>query len=280
MIVDRRVARRRGGTACFLAAAVAGACAAAQPYVIEVPQPRARVASDIRDIADYERATATVASIFERVLRFRPFPVSLVFYPGARAFETALVASGHDAAMARATAETMSGIGGYRRVLLNAQVLEPQPWAGRVAVLAHEMTHSLQYELGGGTRGASDQWLREGFAEWVAVRVLEELNATTYEEYKRQHASLWRASRRARAPSLDELATFPQWVALSDRRDIAPYSQAFLAVDLLIRQRGAGAVLRYFERFAARQDRLGNFRAAFGEDLAAFEVRLAEHLRK
>jgi hypothetical protein len=67
-------------------------------------------------------------------------------------------------------------------------------------------------------------------------------------------------------PALAEMSTFPQFVALASRNDVAPYAQAFLAVDALIERHGLPAVIRYFELFAASQDRTGNFTAAFGED--------------
>ncbi|MBI2220617.1 MAG: hypothetical protein HYU53_05360 [Acidobacteria bacterium] len=43
-------------------------------------------------------------------------------------------------------------VGGYRRVLLNEAAIARQEWPARVASLAHELGHSLQYELGGGTQ--------------------------------------------------------------------------------------------------------------------------------
>jgi hypothetical protein len=58
---------------------------------------------------------------------------------------------------------------------------------------------------------------------------------------------------------------------MASRDDIAPYAQAFLSVDALIERHGMAAVIRYFALFAASQDRTGNFTAAFGEDLSAFE---------
>jgi hypothetical protein len=68
------------------------------------------------------------------------------------------------------------------------------------------------------------------------------------------------------------MVTFPQWVAHGQGpdRDLV-YDEAFAAVDFLMRRRGPRAVVRYFELFAGSADRLANFRAAFGEDLPAFE---------
>jgi len=35
-------------------------------------------------------------------------------------------------------------------------------WPDRVRFLAHEFTHTIQFDLAGGRHGSSQQWLREG----------------------------------------------------------------------------------------------------------------------
>jgi hypothetical protein len=246
---------------------------------VVLPQATIRPVSRIDAISDYDRAVATIFEIFRRDLGFPAFPVTFQFYPERRAFEAALLAVGYDAALARDTANAMGAIGGYRRVLLNESTLVPLSWPARVGLLAHEMTHSLQYEWGGGVRGRSDQWLREGFAEWVAIRVLERLGAVSLDDVRRQRRDELRRIRRARAPALDELATFPQWVAVSSRSGAAPYAHAFLAVDSLIERHGINAIAQYFRLFVLSQDRATNFRIAFGDDLATFESALGAQLR-
>ncbi len=52
------------------------------------------------------------------------------------------------------------------------------------------------------------------------------------------------------------------------------YALAFLAVDQLLERHGAAAVAGYFKRFAASEDRVTNFREAFGEDVESFEASL------
>jgi hypothetical protein len=164
-------------------------------------------------------------------------------------------------------------------VLLNESKLVTLSWADRVALLAHELTHSLQYELGGGKRGASDQWLREGFADWTAMRVVERLGVLRRGELRRQRIEAFRSGGERIWP-LAEMVTFPQWVALSARSDGESYLQAFFAVDFLVERHGVPAILDYFSRFARSDDRLGNFRATFGEELASFEKALAARLRR
>jgi hypothetical protein len=264
--------------AALLCAACAAGCAAAlEPRTIafsyDAPEPPSRAR-----IGSYEQASAAIAAAFEHDLGFPAFMATLRLFPDARSFEAALLDVGYEPALARDTARVMAGVGGHRGVLLNESMLAPLSWPDRVALLAHELTHSLQYELGGGRRGASDQWLREGFAEWVAMRVLVRLETMKPADYRRVKVEQLRATSAAKAPRLDDMATFPQLVALAARDDIAPYAQAFLAVDLLIERHGRPAVIRYFELFAASDDRRGNFAAAFGEDLGAFEAVLRERL--
>ena len=259
-------------------AALCTSCTPSAPWSVALPDPTVRPASSIDAISSYERAAVTVASIFEQDLEFPSFPVTLHFFPGRGPFEAALLESGYDADLARDTAGSMAAIGGHRQVLLNESTLVALTWPARVGMLAHELTHSLQYEWGGGVRGASDQWLREGFAEWVTARVLERLGAITLEQVRRQKRDDFRRVDRARVPRLEVMATFPEWVAINQELNAAPYAYAFLAADFLVERYGLPAVIRYFELFARSGDRARNFRAAFGENVSSFEDALLEHL--
>jgi hypothetical protein len=267
--------------AALLAVVVStSACAASGPVMVTVPQPGLQPASRLDSIFDYRTAAATVVSILERDLGFDSFPVTFHFYRDRVEFEKALLGGGYDANLARSTAAAMTAIGGHRAVLLNDSRFSSLPWSGRVAMLAHEWGHSLQYELGGGTRGTSDQWLREGFAEWLSVRLLERLDAASMAEVRRTRLRELRATARSNVPSLTQLVTFPQWVEANARGDSATYFLSFLAVDLLLERNGFADVVGYFRRFATSQDRAANFRSAFGEDLKAFETALAARLWK
>jgi hypothetical protein len=250
--------------------AAGSGCAAARPRVVSSSAVKARPVARVDWIGGWDSALATATAAIERELGIPRFEVAVHLYPGRRAFEEALVASGYRAEFARDTAATMTAIGGHRAVLVNEANLDGAPWERRLALLAHEVAHSVQYELGGGRRGTSDQWLREGFAEWVSLRVLERLDAGTVAHGRRRSRRALRG--RESLPPLDAMVTFPQWVALGQGpdRDLV-YDEAFAAVDFLMRRRGPRAVVRYFELFAGSADRLANFRAAFGEDLPAFE---------
>jgi hypothetical protein len=275
---DRRCWRLLAG---LVLAGIASACATtAGPRVVALPDASLRPTFQIDAIADYGVAIATIGAIAERDLGFPPFPLAFHFHADRAALEAALLESGYHPDLARQTARTMDGIGGHRRILLNEGAMARLEWRPRVAMLAHEFAHSVQYELGGGIRGASDQWLREGFAEWFSVKVMERLKAWSLADARRRYQIELRSRRRSGMLRLDDMVTFPQWVALGTQRHRAPYAQAFLAVDFLIERHGVERVIDYFARFARRQDRLGNFLEAFGEDLASFETALLESLAK
>jgi hypothetical protein len=257
--------------------ALSGCAGSPATRLLHTPNPGVRPAAHIDSIHDYDIAVATIAAVMERDFNFRPFPVVFHFAADRRGFRAALVEAGYSDAMASSTAERMDAVGGYRRVLLNEAAIARQPWPIRVASLAHEVAHSLQYELGGGQRGESDQWLREGFAEWMSMQILDRLRGIRYSEARRRYALQVRRSR-ATMPPLSAMATFPQWVEVNGNQEIAPYALAFLSVDFLVERHGLPAVIDYFSRFARTQDRHGNFRAAFGEDLETFEVAVHEHL--
>jgi hypothetical protein len=249
-----------------------------EPQIVSIPQPSVRAALTLDEIGDNRTAVVTIASIFDRQLGIPRFPATLEFYPHTDAFEKALLRVGYDAELARSTAARMTAVGGYRGVMLNdskfGQLSRPQ----RVAMLAHELGHSFQYELGGGKRGASEQWLREGFAEWLSIRVVERLDGISMASIRRDRQRALRAAGRSRTPRLSELVTFPAWVRVSERYKDTLYPLAFVAVDLLLERHGMPAVIDYFTRFASSDDRVANFRAAFGENLESFERALSARL--
>lgn len=257
---------------------VSGCAVSHEPQLVTVPQPGLRPATSLDDVYDYRTAAATVAWIFEHDLGFPPFPATFRFYPHREAFEQALLDVGYDPGLAGSTAKTMTAVGGYRAVLLNGATLGSKPWADRIALLAHEFGHSLQYELGGGRRGTSDQWLREGFADWLSTRVLERLEIVTMAAVRRERLRQLRSAGRSKTPALGDLVTFPQWVRTGERQGAQMYALSFLAVDKLLERHGVAAVVNYFKRFAESQDRAVNFRGAFGEDLESFEASLTATL--
>jgi hypothetical protein len=242
--------------------------------VLSIAGIRADPVRSVEWITDYNRAVISIVAIMERDLHLPPVQGAIHFYADREAFRTALELDGYTPAFAQDAAARLAGIGGFRRVLLNNATISRLDWPQRVSLLAHELTHTVQYELAGGTRGTSDQWLREGFAEWVEVGVIDALAITPRDKAREIAISRLRAAvRRAPLPVLPDLVTFEDWVSLLQRIGEEPlYAEALMAVDLLVERHGVGAVLEYFRRFNGSADRLDNFRTAFGEDLSQFDA--------
>src|SRR5688500_13275795 len=229
---------------------LASGCAATTtgPMVISMADVRASPVRVGEWIGGYDSALASIAAIMERDLSLPEAHATLYFYPDRDAFRSALEAEGYDAEFARDAASTLSGIGGFRRVLLNDATLRWLEWPHRIALLAHELTHTVQYEFSRGQRGTSEQWLREGFAEWVEVHVLDALDFTTWNQARAIAARRVRdAARQRPAPSFSEMVTYPDWVRVIQKTgEESVYAQAFMSVDLLIQRHGLPAVIQYF----------------------------------
>lgn len=225
-------------------------------------------------IDDYPDALAVIVSVFVDDMKFPRVEASLILYPNADTFKSGLVTElGYEQTLAAQTASFAWGVGGHKKVLANESHLSRQGWPERIRFLAHELTHTIQYGLANGRRSTSDQWFREGFADWVSYRVLEALGLDTYARRRQTRIDqAWGARQRQTFPSLTEMVSFRDWTTLRiTLGGEATYAQAFLAVDLLIERRGLPAVIKYFELFGRSNDRLANFEAAFGEGIAEYE---------
>ena len=265
----------------LLAMLAAGCVAAgAWPRTLAIGDIRAPATMRGEWISSDEEAIASIAAIMSRDLGLPPVQASLEFHRDRSAFRAALERNGYEPAFARQTAETLVAVSGFRRVLINDGALQDLPMLFRVALLAHELTHTIQYEWGGGTRGTSDQWLREGFAEWVEVEALVALGFTTRSQARATILRRLREAGVARTlPPLSAMLTFPEWVSVAQTFGEEPvYGYAMLAAELLLERHGLAKTVAYFELFARSSDRLANFRQAFGEDLPAFADAFRLHL--
>jgi len=280
-----------------------GACATAprEPWVLSSDGLRAPVHRDVGRISTYPEALATTLDIMQRDLGLPTVQVRLVFLPDTRRLRDLLVRIGYPPELAREAAREMAAIGGHRIVLINQARLESQGWPARLALLAHELGHVLQYELAGGKRGTSAQWLREGLSDWLGLRVMETLGAERGKAWSQALAKVrspgraqvmtlggpgsppeWveRVPSRVRLPSLSALGSFPDWVRqLRGEAGGALYEYAFVAVSTLVEERGLPAVLHYFTLFAEREDPAANFLEAFGQTEAQFEDHLQRIVR-
>jgi hypothetical protein len=276
-------------------------CASA-PKVINLPVVAEPAGSLAVDVSDDQRVLAAIASALAHDLKLPPIESSVVFYPDRESYQAGVVAeSEKDLALlrvklgdraaeieketllfsARRFAASSVAVGMHQRVLVDQRQLRMFSWWERVQILAHELTHTVEKAWVEGRITAWDRWLSEGFAEWTGYRVVEKLGGATFATNRRSISDEVARTRHQRAdPALTHLVAGEDWLKwLQARGRPATYGQAFLAVDLLIEQKGVPAIVEYFRLFGASNDRERNFMTAFGESAAEFEVKYREHRR-
>jgi hypothetical protein len=254
--------------AALLAIGCAGASATIEIVTAAAPPD---AAEESERAVEYRSDLAAIAKAFEETLRLPRPDVALVLFPSRRSFEQGLLEIGYTPALAR-SASAFNAIGGARAILLNAGVVDRFERSRRVRLLAHELVHSVQYQFGGGTRGASEQWLREGFADWVACRIAAHLGLGSFDSCREDRLRDLVGARFGLPPApLDSLVTFPQWVEAQRRHEAPLYAQAFVAAELLVDTHGVPTVVGYFERFRDTTDHERAFADAFGLDRGEFE---------
>ncbi|MFQ5827659.1 MAG: hypothetical protein ACE5JD_00690 [Candidatus Methylomirabilia bacterium] len=274
------VLARRSLAAALAFSLLAAGCARTTlvlPVRIEPETLSAPAAID--SLADYESVVRSIAAVMVAELGV-PLPRQFtVFVCQTRAaYERTLIREGRTpAARAAEIAQYSVGLGQHQRLFIDDEGLRGAPRTARLRIVAHELTHLAQYELSDGRRGSSEQWLREGMADWVAVRVLERLGEDMFfHQRDRALRTVARALPRLEDKALDlvDLGRPLGWEARHLRSGSQlTYQLAFLLTADLIRQRGFESLIAYFRAFAHFDDRFGHFRRAFGLPVSEFESR-------
>jgi len=250
---------------------------------------------------DYTQTMAAIASVMSRDFELPVVDVSVTVYQSQISYESGVVAEavldrerlqqrlGSVAKLpseaeyvdtARRSAVSSAAVGNYRKVLVNDWRAAKTLWHEWVRLLAHELTHSAQRELIHGRPSSSDQWLREGFAEWIGYRVADKFGAENFGKSRQRVLDLIATARSYQTfPRLNQLARYADWVTWSRTLGRAgTYGQALLAVNVLIEEKGVEAMVEYFRLFGKVNNREKNFSTAFGETLVSFDERFNKHL--
>lgn len=274
---------------------------ASTPLVLTVPPRADAVRPPAYGSQDYSGALAAIVSVMERDLKLPPVEASVTLYFSQTSYESGVVAESEKdlerlrqqlgpranqlreeelVFSARRFAVSSVAVGMYKKVLVNEGRLAKYPWAEWVKVLAHELTHTIERNLVEGRLTASDQWLREGFAEWVGYQVADTFGAETFAKSRdRILDSIANAKSYQTFPSLTQLTRNAEWLTWSKTLGrAATYGQALIAVDLLVEQKGLPAVVEYFRLFGKLNNRERNFTMAFGEPISAFGGKFTKHL--
>ena len=252
------------------------------PRAIVLEDINARTQSRAEFIDDYESALVSIAAITEKDLGLPKLQGVLHLVPDRTAFYNVLQSNGADPATARGAADTMLAVGSHRAVYVNQAAFARLNWNARLAILSHEVAHAAQYELSDGRRGTSEQWLREGFADWVQAYVLEKLQVGTMTRetiLRRNSRFIAQPGMREQLPPLSKLSNFAEWVVVANSpasKLLYPY--AYVATDFLIQRHSVDQAITYFRSFATSDDRVANFRQAFCEERSAFDAALRAYI--
>ncbi|MSP39999.1 MAG: hypothetical protein EXR70_16035 [Deltaproteobacteria bacterium] len=252
---------------------------------------------------DYSKALAAIGAAMERDLKLPLIDVTVTIYPSQVGYEQGVISEAERdierlrqrlAANAnlprtddllqssRTMAVSSVAVGMYRKVLVNEWRVGKTPWPEWIRILAHELTHTAERELVNGGASTADQWLREGFAEWVGYKVVDQFGAETMSTSREQALdAIANVKAFQTFPALTQLVSNPQWLTWLRSLGVpATYGQAFIAVDFLIEQTGVGAVVEYFRSFAKLNNRERNFTTAFGEPMAAFDQKFSAEMAR
>ena len=239
-------------------------------------------ATDSKNLTTHDTAVRGIAGILVKDLGL-PMPdrVTVFVYASRQVFEQGLIQDAHVSPVRAAELSDFAiGVGKRRQLLFNDEAYE-QKGVEWLRLVTHELAHVSQIELAQG-EGRAEQWLAEGMAEWVAFRVLERLGLDTIERRRalarggiKSHAALLAARL-----DLDTLGT-PRGFTVRHLREgsLPTYQLAFLMTDYLITRDGFDKVVAYFSSFSERQQRIDNFRRAFGQNLEEFEREVLPYLK-
>lgn len=149
------------------------------------------------------------------------------------------------------------------RLSLNLASIRNRSWGSVLRYMAHEYAHNVEDAAMGAAR-AHNEWLREGFAEWVAAGVMDALG---WESYASSLARAERALARYKPllPKLSRLEDAGDWASYltQPKWKARTYSLAFLAVHRLIEKKGVAGMAAYF--------RSEDFSGSFGLARSGFE---------
>jgi len=271
------------------------------PQVLTISSTSDAVAPPPYGNKDYAQTLAAIASVMSRDFKLPVVDVSVTVYQSQVSYESGVVAEavrdrerlqqrlGSGAKLpseaesvdsARRLAVSSAAVGNYRKVFLDGSRASKLRWHEWVRLLAHELTHSAQRELINGRPSSADQWLREGFAEWVGYKVADKFGAENFAKSRQSVIDLIATARSYQTfPGLNQLARNSGWVTwLRTLGRAGTYGQALIAVDVLIEQKGIEAMVDYFRLFGKLNNREKNFSIAFGEALSSFDERFNRHL--
>ncbi len=262
--------RRFGWLALCLALAAPG-CSAQPPRIVSISNPSPFRPRSPLQVKTLEEALAAIVTVCTTDLELPPVqPLHVELYSDPESFAEAtehLTAGRSDAPEHKGTFSV--ALPYENRLHVNMASIRGQPRGPLLRLLAHEYGHNIEYVVAGSR--TAPRWVSEGFAEWVAAKVVDALGWESYA------SSLGRAERELmrydfEPPTLPQLETAAGWTRSSQmpKGRVATYDLAFFAVDKLIEKKGSAAMMDFF----ADKD----FQTAFGVSPGDFQRAVAADL--
>lgn len=237
------------------------ASSSAQPIdfvqITNAPYFKPKTPAEIKTIQD---AMAAVITITSKELGLPVVdPLTLHLHKDTNAYAAAAGRSGR---LAFEVVQFSAAVAQDLRIHVNMERARGRPWSSLMRLLAHEYTHNVEYLFSSLFRGSS--WIREGFADWVAWKVVDSLG---WQDYATSvHRAKLEVARQAKSlPTLAEIEDSKGWVVWTNQPDgsIFTYRLAFLAVDKLMAKGGVAGMERYYS--------MQSFPNGFGVALRDFE---------
>lgn len=252
-----------------LALDLVGCAVAEPPRIIPVSNPPAFRPKSPQQVKSLEQAIAAIMTVCSSELGLPVVePFYLHLYKDANAY--AAYTYGRARLPDQIVGLTLA-LPQENRLHINLERTRGSSWGSLVRILAHEYAHNVEYVIIGGTRSWV-QWIREGFADWVAAKVLDALG---WESYPSTLARTKRGLARTvdSLPRLFSLGDSTDWLYAIDqpKGKIRAYGLSLLAVDRLIEKRGLPGMLHYFSS--------DDFAGSFGLTWSDFESELASLLK-
>jgi hypothetical protein len=253
------------------------------PQVIPISYISGSGSPTLARSSNYSMQAAAIASALVTELNLTNFESVLYVYFSLDDFKIALVKEEDLAGSADLKGDVIATVAACSNKKILAYWSSSVPWAMRVKSLAHEITHLAHFALGNWSCSRQEHaWLMEGFANWMAFRIVERLSVTTFNAEREDFLNGVRAFRsKQEFPSLKLLSPYRDWLKMLQVIGYpATYQQSFFAVDYLIERNGLNSVVKYFTLFEHSADADKNFKAAFGVEFSDFESDFSSYLMK
>jgi hypothetical protein len=253
------------------------------PRVIPISYTSGSSSPSIEQSSDYSIQAAAIASALVSELKLPSFETVLYVYPTLNDFNRAFAKEVDDLAETPLHSDVVATLAVCSHKKILAYWSSQVPWTVRIKSLAHEMTHLSHFALGKWSCGRPGHaWLMEGFANWMAFRILESLSVDTFKAGRDDFLGGVRTFRsKQEFPSLKLLSPYRDWLNMLQTYGYSgTYQQSFFAVDYLIERNGLESVVKYFTLFEQTADADENFKAAFGVEFSDFESDFISYLAK